>query len=255
MEKCAGSLQSSFEKGPMLLGSVRRYISQVCMGLAALHSRKMLHRDIKPGNILLSKNDTAKLGDFGLVTDNIIAGYASQAGYSDHLAPEVINGGPTSIKTDIWALGVTMYRLLHGVDWYDTLPQPRHVVGKGGFAKSLPWLPHIPSPWRTVIRTMLNDDPKSRYQNCNELQSALARLKTSPPWDCAVSANGIHWAYKSDRRRYFVSLTETASGNYDFSAWSEPLGSGNKRNFGAGKDLDREMALKQLAALFSTKLS
>jgi eukaryotic-like serine/threonine-protein kinase len=75
MELCQGGcLQSKFDSGPMLLADVRKYATHITMGLAALHARNMLHRDIKPANILLNKQGIAKLGDFGLVTDNIILG-------------------------------------------------------------------------------------------------------------------------------------------------------------------------------------
>lgn len=255
MERCpGGSLQAAFEQGPMMLSDVRRYVTQVTMGLVALHSRGMIHRDIKPGNILLGKRNIAQLGDFGLVSDKIVGGYASAAGYSDHLAPEVLNGGPTSIKTDIWALGMTVYRLLHGAEWYSKLPPPRHVVGKGGFAKSLPWLPHIPQAWRTVIRTMMNDDTKARYQSGAELLRAYSKLKTTPPWVCAVVPGNITWTHDAKGRRYFVELNETAPKKFAWSARSEPLGSGNRRNFGSGTDLDYGTADKQLSALFATKL-
>jgi serine/threonine protein kinase len=73
MEYCAGgSLQGAFESGPMTLSEVRRLSTDVCLGLNALHSHGMLHRDIKPGNILLTSANVTKLGDFGLVTDELI---------------------------------------------------------------------------------------------------------------------------------------------------------------------------------------
>jgi eukaryotic-like serine/threonine-protein kinase len=256
MEMCVGgSLQSPYDQNPMLLRDVRRYITQVTMGLVALHSRGMIHRDIKPGNILLGRRGVAQLGDFGLVSDNIIAGYASAAGYSDHLAPEVLNGGPTSVKTDVWALGMTIYRLLHGAEWYSKLPPPRHVAGKGGFAKSLPWLQHIPQAWRTVVRTMMNDDTRSRYQNGNQLLTAYSKLKTTPPWECRVSSSHVSWTHATKSRRYFVELTESSPQKFDWSARSEPIGSGNRRNFGSGKGVDYATADKQLVALFATKLN
>ena len=143
MEYCAGgSLQESFVRGPMPLFDVRRHSTQIAIGLQALHTRGMLHRDIKPGNLLIDTQRVTKLGDFGLVTDDLILGYGSAAGYLDHVAPEVHVGGPTSARTDIWALGMTIYRLLHGSTWYEKSPPPHLVIPDGGFAKRLRWLFH-----------------------------------------------------------------------------------------------------------------
>jgi eukaryotic-like serine/threonine-protein kinase len=256
MDFCpGGALQSRFEVGPMSLAEVLKYITQVTMGLIALHSRGMLHRDIKPGNILLNKQGIAQIGDFGLVTDNIILGYGSATGYSDHLSPEVLNGGGTTVRSDIWALGMTMYRLLHGIEWYSKLPSPRHVAGKGGFAKSLPWLPHIPQAWRTVIRTMMNDDTAARYQNGSGLLRAFSRLQTTPRWQCNVKPARIRWRYQAKARKYFVDWTETSPAKFAWEAWSEPVGTGNRRSLGVSQDVDYATAERELATLFTTKLA
>ncbi len=132
-----GSLQSAFEKGPMSLRAVRKAGTEVLLGLAALHSREMLHRDIKPGNVLLDGASVAQLGDFGLVTDDLLLGYGSQVGYSDHIAHEVWNGKGTSAKSDVWAFGMTLFRLLHGKACYDEMPDPQDVVPAGGFVETL----------------------------------------------------------------------------------------------------------------------
>jgi eukaryotic-like serine/threonine-protein kinase len=256
MDLCPrGSLQSTFEVGPMLLTEVLKYLTQVTMGLTALHSRGMLHRDIKPGNILLNKQGVAQIGDFGHVTDNIILGYGSATGYSDHLSPEVLNGGGTSVRSDIWALGMTMYRLLHGAEWYSRLPAPRHVAGKGGFAKSLPFLPHIPQAWRTVIRTMMNDDTAARYQNGSGILRAFSRLRTTPEWRCNVSPSQVTWRYTSNGRDYFVDWTETSPAIFEWAARSEPQGKGNRRSFGSSQGVTYATAERELTALFSNKLA
>lgn len=94
MEHCGGgSLQSVFDAGPMPTDDVLKVATALCQGLQCLHGRGMLHRDIKPANILISTDGTYMIADFGLVTDNLILGYASDAGYLDHLAPEVQVGG------------------------------------------------------------------------------------------------------------------------------------------------------------------
>ncbi|MER9494145.1 serine/threonine protein kinase [Mesorhizobium sp. M0320] len=165
MEYChGGSLQKAYEAGPISSSEVHKIATEIAHGLCALHERGMIHRDIKPGNILIHRHGHAKLGDFGLVTDDIILGYAAGAGYADHLAPEVWHNGQTSTKTDIWATGITLYRLLHGDAWYKLSAAPKHTVRDGGFADSLAWLPHVSPRWRRLIRAMLNDN------------SALSRL-------------------------------------------------------------------------------
>jgi serine/threonine-protein kinase len=115
-----GSLEGLYKAGPINISKVRKIVTDICLGLDALHARRMLHRDIKPGNILFS-GSRWKIGDFGLVTNDVMLGYASAQGYLDHLAPEVHKDQVTSVKTDVWALGMTIYRLLHGEQFYNEL--------------------------------------------------------------------------------------------------------------------------------------
>lgn len=228
-----GSLQSAFEKGPMMLGAVRKAGTEVLLGLGALHAREMLHRDIKPGNVLLDGASVAQLGDFGLVTDDLLLGYGSQAGYSDHIAHEVWNGKGTSATSDIWALGMTLFRLLHGKVWYDEAPDPQDIVPGGGFVDTLKWLPHIPKGWRRVIRKMLNDDPAARHQNAGQALGALARLPVTPEWMATVTPKLVRWEQKSKTRLNVVEWKRHAPRKHEWSAWSEPLGKGRRMSLGS----------------------
>ncbi len=79
-ELCDGGLHAVIKNGPLPLTLVRKYVRHALLGLEALHGRGMIHRDLKPANIL-TIGSTAKLSDFGLVTDKLVAGYASQQGY------------------------------------------------------------------------------------------------------------------------------------------------------------------------------
>jgi serine/threonine-protein kinase len=247
-----GSLLSAFERGPMQLSAVRKATMEVLLGLQSLHHEPMLHRDIKPGNILLNGHGVAQLGDFGLVTDDLILGYGSVAGYSDHIAIEVWRDLLTSAKSDIWALGMTIYRLLHGKDWYEESPRPVGVVQKGGFASTLKWLPHIPNQIRRIIRKMMHDDTAARYQSADQVLSAFSRLPVKPEWNCTVTPARVEWTRTAKGRRITVQWDRLAPQRHEWRAWSEPLGPrGRRANLGASRGVVRkDQAMKELDAFF-----
>ena len=256
MEYCSGgSVQSSFERGPIKIGEVRRIITGAALGLQALHARGMLHRDIKPSNLLMDANRALKLGDFGFVTDNLIFGYASHQGYLDHLAPEVWNGSGTSVKSDIWALGMTTYRLLHGAEWYEKSPRPRTVVPDGGFAEKLKWLPHVPQKWRRFVRKALHDDPDSRFPSATAVIDGLAKLEAESGWECSATASETRWQRVTDTRRINVVWTKHSPRQYSWKAWSEPLVEGRVRSLGRSTvRLGYAASERQLCEFFSQRL-
>jgi len=246
-----GSLQDAYEKGPLPLHAVRKVATDVLMGLGAMHARGMVHRDIKPANILLNAKGDAQISDFGLVTDKLLFGYASQQGYLDHIAYEVWHGGGTSAKTDIWALGITLFRLLHGETWYKEAPDPRDIIEHGGFADTLKWLPHIPKPWRTAIRKMLNDDPACRYQNAGQALTGIAALPIAPVWTTTVEPELVRWEQLKGQRRVQVEWERISQRKHRWRAWSEPLGAGRSRSLGdSGGIVGQTDALAGLRAFF-----
>jgi serine/threonine-protein kinase len=255
MEYCRGaSLQDAFESGPLPLADVRNYATQICLGLQTLHARGMLHRDIKPANLLLDEHGTAKIGDFGLVTDNIIFGYASDRGYSDHLAYEIWYGSGTSVRSDIWALGMTIYRLLHGREWYLRSPAPRYLIKDAGFAHSLTWLPHVTPKWQRFIRKMLNDDPDRRYQNANQVMAALAQLETEPRWSCTVAPQQTSWELVKGGRRTMVVWQQHGPRSFSWDARGVPLAHGNRRHLGGStQPKGRTDSERELREFFSRR--
>jgi serine/threonine-protein kinase len=230
-----GSLQSAFENAPLALQTVRKLGTEVLMGISALHARLMLHRDIKPGNILIDGAGVAQISDFGLVTDDLLLGYGSQAGYSDHIAYEVWQGKGTSTKSDVWAFGMTLYRLLHGNIWYEEAPDPQTIIPTGKFAHSLKWLPHIPGSWRRVIRKTMADDTAARYQTAGQALDALSRLPISPAWSTTVTPELIRWEQGGKTRLNVVEWKRHSQRRHEWSAWSEPLGEGRRMTLGGSR--------------------
>lgn len=255
MEFCSGgSLQGPFDRGPMPIDAVREIGMQITLGLQSLHARGMLHRDIKPANILIDDHGVAMLGDFGLVTDEIILGYASRVGYVDHLAYEVIKGEGTSVQSDIWALGMTLYRLLHGKAWYEASPPPGERIGAGGFARSLSWLPHIPKKWRRAIRAMLADSRDARPRSAEQVFQLLGDLPVEPAWSCTVNPRLIEWRRRAGTRMQIVEWQVHSAKRHEWSAVSEPVGAGRSRRLdGSDGEVGRTAAVAGLEAFFASQ--
>lgn len=236
----------------MKLSAARKAGTEVLLGLQSLHHGEMLHRDIKPGNILLNGHGVAQLSDFGLVTDELILGYGSMAGYSDHIAYEVWHDLLTSAKSDIWALGMTLFRLLHGKEWYEEAPRPQAIVKKGGFASTLKWLPHIPDRWRRLIRKMMNDETSSRYQSADQVLSAFSGLPIEPDWACSVAAARVQWEREAKGRRIMVQWDRHTTRRHEWRSWSEPLGpKGRKMTLGGSNGvIGSAQCVRELRAFF-----
>lgn len=216
-----GSLQSNYEGGPLTLSVIRDVTTCVCRGLSNIHNCGMIHRDIKPGN-LLNAHGIFKVGDFGLVTQGLILGYASAAGYLDHLAPEVYNDGITSVRTDIWALGMTVYRLLHGHRFYEEALGGKPIgdmIRAGGFSRRLEWLPHVPNEWRKFVRKAMHDDSGQRFQSAHEMGQALAKLAVTPSWKCAFNPTSVRWSTMDRDRKINVLWTKLSPRRYEWAAW------------------------------------
>jgi len=89
------------------------WFTQICLALKHVHDRKILHRDLKSQNIFLTKDNTIKLGDFGIarVLSNTFEKAKTMVGTPFYLSPEIIENMPYSFKSDIWSLGVILYEL------------------------------------------------------------------------------------------------------------------------------------------------
>lgn len=251
MEYCpGGSLEKPYRAGPLPPDNVLKIAREACLGLGSLHSRGMIHRDIKPGNILLDRRGRAKISDFGFVTDEIVEGYAVGGGYRDHLAPEYYSDGVSSIRTDIWALGMTLYRLLHGHAWYSMSPAPRTLVADGNFADSLKWLPHISKGWRRLIRSMLHDDPSARPAHASYVLRALARIDRCD-WVPTVDQDNVTWSRSANGRKIEVRLTTHSPRSHSWEAISAPMGAGRQRSLGGARNVSAKVVDQQLRDFFS----
>ena len=92
---------------------VFNWFVQICLALEYVHSRRVIHRDLKTQNIFLTGNNTIKLGDFGIskVLETTCANANNVVGTPYYMAPEACQSEPYTSKSDVWALGVILYEL------------------------------------------------------------------------------------------------------------------------------------------------
>ena len=236
MERCdGGSLGDIYKLRPMAIKELRPLLIDAVMGLQCLHGRGMLHCDIKPSNILRDGAGRAKLGDFGLVTNEVIAGYADfYKVYGGHAAPEIFSTGQMSERTDIWAFGVTMFRLLHGAGYYNTLPW--QAPSPEGLINRLRFLPHVPSRWRSLVRATLRDDRSERIQSAAELLERLNRLPSEPNWECDYTHRLTIWRRQTKTQKYEVRWERRSAQRQRWSAESTSVKAGQRRTLGGSPD-------------------
>jgi serine/threonine protein kinase len=113
-----GSLRDALQNGPFDLRAAVLLLDQIAGALSLAHRSNVIHRDIKPGNILLDEDGNAYLTDFGIAKDLNLSGSNTDpdaiVGSLDYLSPEQARGEPVTPRTDIYSLGVTMYELITG---------------------------------------------------------------------------------------------------------------------------------------------
>ena len=112
-----GDLNKKIEKQkkvPFAEAQILDYITQICLALQHIHKKKIIHRDLKSGNIFLMKSGIVKLGDFGIAKglQSTWEKAKTLVGTPYFLAPEIITNKPYDAKCDIWALGVLLYELM-----------------------------------------------------------------------------------------------------------------------------------------------
>ncbi|HET9233526.1 MAG TPA: serine/threonine-protein kinase, partial [Candidatus Eisenbacteria bacterium] len=142
--------------------------------LGAVHAAGLLHRDIKTGNAMREEGGRILLMDFGLTGEHNAA--HGLGGTPVCLAPELLAGEPTSVASDIYALGVLLYHLVTGkypVDG-ENFEQLKAAHASGSRRSLLDERPDLPERFARVIETAIDPDPKKRYSSAGEMRAAIA---------------------------------------------------------------------------------
>ncbi len=151
----------------------------ICSALSLLHSRRIVHRDVSPRNVRCTPNGTAKLIDFGAMS--LIGPSKELVGTPVYCAPEVLNMLPLDARTDLYALGATLYYVLTGHHAYPV----RDFAGlpnawRFGIARPSEIARDIPEALDALVLDLLQLDPENRPSSATEVMERLAAIEGRP---------------------------------------------------------------------------
>lgn len=171
------------ERGPMPPHAAAAVLRAVLTGLSAVHGRGLIHRDIKPDNILIDADHRVKVGDFGLVR-----AASAQAATSDqivgtvsYLSPEQVSGGDLTPASDVYSVGVVAFELLTGTVPFKGDTPLQHALAR--LEQDVPSpsarMDGIPSLFDALVATATSRDPQERFADAAEFLAALDDVAAS----------------------------------------------------------------------------
>lgn len=160
---------------------------QICQGMEAAHNHHIIHRDIKPQNIIISRDGKVKVADFGIAkaASSFTLTQDNEAGSVHYLSPEQARGGYSDERSDIYSLGVTMYEMLTGqVPFSGDNNVSVVLLHLQSEATPVTVLnPGVPHSVDMIVQKCMQKKPERRYQNVAELIADLRRSMTDPDGD------------------------------------------------------------------------
>ena len=158
--------------------------AQVSSGLQAAHSKGLVHRDIKPGNIMITPQGKVKVTDFGIVSlqneESDITKTGSILGTASYISPEQAQGKPVSKESDLYSLGTVLYELITGRPPFDgdtpIATATKHITDKP--EKLSTYRADIPKGIENAVLKLLHKYPKDRFKNAEDLRAVLLQQKT-----------------------------------------------------------------------------
>jgi serine/threonine-protein kinase len=160
-------------------------VLQVCAGLEHAHTAGIVHRDVKPANVLLRDDGLVKIADFGIAKatgGTGLTGAGTVLGTAAYLAPEQARGAATTARTDLYAVGVLLYELLSGTTPYaaETLPELITLQSEGKTVGLRERRPEVPAAVERIVARCLSPSPGARPASAASLGRELAGPPLSP---------------------------------------------------------------------------
>jgi len=167
--------------GPMPEKRAVPIMKEILTGFSYAHLKGIVHRDIKPGNIIITKNDGAKILDFGIARlmgdgNHNLTKTGTQMGTVFYMSPEQVQGKKLDQRSDIYSLGITFYQMLTGINPYSKLTTEYEVfsqIVKEELPAPKDVYPGVPDYLASVIKKAMEKNPNNRFQSCDEFIKAI----------------------------------------------------------------------------------
>jgi eukaryotic-like serine/threonine-protein kinase len=173
-------------EGPLYSERAAEICADVCGALIAAHARGLIHRDIKPGNVMLTPDGKVKVMDFGIAratTSETITQTAAVVGTAQYISPEQAQGQTVDYRSDLYSVGCCLYEMLTGtVPFTGATPVAiayRHVREDPTPPRMLN--PDVPAPLEAICLKAMAKLPDNRYQTAAEMHDDLQRFRNGQP--------------------------------------------------------------------------
>ena len=200
MERLAGrTVADEITDGPLDPARVERLAREVLAALAVAHRAGVVHRDIKPGNLLVTPDSSVKVADFGIAkaaealgSDVTMTGQV--VGTPAYLAPERLEGRPATAASDLYSLGVVLYEALSGAKPYsaDTAMGLSRAIVEGRHRPLHEAAPGIPPALVATIERALAPRPDDRFLTAADMAASLEETDVAAAITSAMTAEGPH---------------------------------------------------------------
>jgi len=178
------TLAALIEDGPVPLADALKYMDDALAALSYAHQRNIIHRDVKPSNMMITQQGVLKLMDFGIArsgNDQSLTVTGTALGSLNYMPPEQIQGGAVDARSDIYSLGISLYEIVTGKQPFkrdsDFAIMAAHM--KETAKRPIELRPDLPQGLNDMILMAMSKDPAMRFQTADAFRAALASVRQS----------------------------------------------------------------------------
>ena len=183
MEYVAGvSMAIHLSGGPIAVADAINYIDQVLNALSYAHQQNVIHRDIKPGNMMLTPQGVVKVMDFGIArsdSDRTLTLAGTSLGTVNYMSPEQVKGEPTDARSDLYSVGICLYEMVTGKKPFTAGSDYSIMTAQVNEAARPPieLQPELPAALNQIILMAIAKDPARRFQTATAFRNALNTVR------------------------------------------------------------------------------